>query len=82
MRLYQQAITILEEGLVTFVYKKCKDITDNRNLVESALNIQIRNIPEDKWNLGEKKPEDKEVYKNIVAQVTCQSIIYQKKWTQ
>jgi len=76
--LYQQAITILEEGLVTFVYKKCKDITDNRNLVESALNIQIRNIPEDKWNLGEKKPEDKEVYKNIVRKLLANPLFIKK----
>ena len=53
--LYQQAITILHESIVTFICDRNTlnwQLPDERDLVNKAFNIDSYKTPREKWNLG------------------------------
>lgn len=56
--LYQQSITLLEEGLITMFCNRHQIAIDNstkqRDLVTSALKIRTKKLPEDEWTVDEK----------------------------
>lgn len=68
-KLYQQATTLLEEGLITILcnrydglqYKEEKD----RNIISSCIYIATNNTEETKWNVESEKDKDK--IKEILA---------------
>lgn len=75
--LYQQAITFLEETIVSFVCEK-NDIEllnmDKRTIVTNSFDVLRDNKPENSWNLG--KDESKfEEYKNLYRQILQDSFV-------
>lgn len=57
-QLYQQAITLLEEGIVSFFCKRHGiplNDKDRRGLVNEALSIKMYNKPEEEWNVTDKQ---------------------------
>lgn len=57
--LYQQAATLLREGVVSYFCKKHRDVfrmdnKDDRTIVSDTFQIIKKNMPEDKWNVDEK----------------------------
>lgn len=57
--LYQQAATLLREGVVSYFCKKHSDVfrmdnKDDRTIVSDTFQIIKKNMPEDKWNVDEK----------------------------
>lgn len=68
MKLYQQAVTLVQEGVVTYFVRRHglgKYILDEgkRGLVNSAFEIHSKKIPEEKWIV---KEEDKQLLTEIV----------------
>ena len=66
-KLYQQAATILQEFVISFLcqqYNIAIDNEDKRDLVTSAFAIKFNKITEDKWRNRE---EDKEIIRKILC---------------
>ena len=61
MKLWQSAITILEEAIITLVCDKVgltHDSIPNRELVSSALHIKSNDIPQEKWKIKDGEEEN------------------------
>lgn len=80
--LYQQAITILHETIITFIcYRKGLDwkLPKERDLVNKAFNIDSNKTPEAKWQLGYSKTEEEhckkiEAIKNLLSDEALQRL--------
>lgn len=70
--LYQQAITFLEETIISFVCDKYQinlDNIDQRDIVSNSFDILNQNTPENDWKLGKKQSmhdENKKLYRQLI----------------
>lgn len=68
-KLYQQATTLLEEGLITILCNQCKDLRywdeHDRDMISSCIYIATHDTPENKWNV---KPKDKVAIPRILVE--------------
>lgn len=78
MQLYQQSITILQETMKAYVAASHGYPSDEEHYTElaaKAFHITKGSIPEDKWQLGESDPTDREKRAEIVRQYLAGSAV-------
>lgn len=78
MQLYQQSITILQETMKAYVAASHGYPSDEEHYTElaaKAFHITKGSIPEDKWQLGESDPTDREKRAEVVRQFLAGSAV-------
>lgn len=78
MQLYQQSITILQETMKAYVAASHGYPSDEEHYTElaaKAFHITKGSIPEDKWQLGESDPTDREKRAEVVRQYLAGSAV-------